>query len=443
MDDGSSILLDLAGVQVADVARLDDGTREVVLRTDPAFEGLCPVCGVRSRRSKGIAPTRPRDIRVGPDRPKLVWRKRKWWCHNASCKRKVFTESVPQIPPRARITARAKHALASAVLDQDRSVAAVAAEYGCGWASVHDQVEATADKALEAPAPPVAVLGIDETRRGKPKWETDKQTGERTWVDRWDTGLVDITGTGGLLAQVNGRAAADVIAWIAAQPAQWRQGVEYVAIDMSAAYAKAARLALPHTVLLVDHFHVVRKANDMLDAVRRRITLEQRGRRGRKTDPEWRGRRRLLRAMESLTSQQRDELFATLQSADPSGDIAAAWIAKELVRGIFAPRKTGGHRADAREGFYEFFTFAASCEVPEVRSLAKTVDQWRNEIATAVLTGYSNARSEGYNRIVKHIGRIAFGFRNPDNQRRRVRYACTRQQRAGAPSGPSKPPLTV
>jgi transposase len=45
----------------------------------------------------------------------------------------------------------------------------------------------------------------------------------------------------------------------------------------------------------------------------------------------------------------------------------------------------------------------------------------------AITTGLSNARSEGYNHIVKHIGRIAFRFRNPDNQRRRVRWACTRQ----------------
>jgi transposase len=47
----------------------------------------------------------------------------------------------------------------------------------------------------------------------------------------------------------------------------------------------------------------------------------------------------------------------------------------------------------------------------------------------AITTGLSNARREGYNRIVKHIGGIAFGFRNPGNQRRRVRWACTRQSR--------------
>jgi transposase len=47
----------------------------------------------------------------------------------------------------------------------------------------------------------------------------------------------------------------------------------------------------------------------------------------------------------------------------------------------------------------------------------------------AIVTDYSNARSEGCNRLAKHEGRNAFGFRNPVNQRRRIRWACTRQYR--------------
>jgi hypothetical protein len=43
-----------------------------------------------------------------------------------------------------------------------------------------------------------------------------------------------------------------------------------------------------------------------------------------------------------------------------------------------------------------------------------------------VLTGVSNARSESLNRIAKLEARQAYSFRNPANQRRRVRIACTR-----------------
>jgi transposase len=41
----------------------------------------------------------------------------------------------------------------------------------------------------------------------------------------------------------------------------------------------------------------------------------------------------------------------------------------------------------------------------------------------------SNATSESLNRLAKLEARLAYGFRNPLNQRRRVRIACTRGNR--------------
>ena len=40
-----------------------------------------------------------------------------------------------------------------------------------------------------------------------------------------------------------------------------------------------------------------------------------------------------------------------------------------------------------------------------------------------------NARSEGINRLVKQVKRSGCGFRNVDNQHRRVRFHCTRTHR--------------
>lgn len=287
-----SLLLDLDGGVVESVRRVDDGSRIVRLGTDPRWVGVCPQCGQTSTRSKGWVTTRPRDVQVGPDRPRLEWNKRKWLCTNTSCERKVFTESVPGIPARVRVTPRAKTMMAAAVLDDEPT--------------------------------PVRVLGIDETRRGKAKWETDPVTGVRRWVDRWDTGLVDIAGDQGLLAQVNGRSAAAVLDWLDARDEQWRQQISHVTIDLSSVYAKAVREALPHAELVVDRFHLVKKANEVARAVRRRVTQTHRGWRGRKNDVEWINRRRLLRGAETLTDQQRTELFTKLLAADPSEEIAAA-----------------------------------------------------------------------------------------------------------------------
>jgi transposase len=429
VSNGSTLLLGLEGIVVDTVGLDGDGVRVVSVGTADEWVGRCPQCRTRSSRSRGWVTTRPRDIKIGPDRPRIEWRKRKWLCTNMFCKRKSFTESTPAVPARARVTARAKLEMASAVLDDDRSVTAVAAAYGCTWNTCHEAVKAVADPVLDADPEPVAVLGIDETRRGKAKYETCLDTGKRVWVDRFDTGLVDITGDAGLLVQVNGRSAAPVIDWLTARDQAWRESITHVAIDMSVTYAKAAREALPHATLIVDRFHLVKRANQTVEAVRRRTTWESRGRRGRKADPEWINRRRLLRAAERLTEAQRARLVTALDAADPNGDILAAWIAKELLRDVLACTTTGGMRYDVSAALHRFYAFCAATRVPEIHDLAETIETWQTPMLLAITTGLSNARSEGYNRIVKHVGRIAFGFRNPDNQRRRVRWACTRRSR--------------
>ena len=55
-----------------------------------------------------------------------------------------------------------------------------------------------ADAALVEPAP-TAVLGIDEARCGKPRWEGEAMT-ER-WRHRWDTAFTDLAGDQGCWAR--------------------------------------------------------------------------------------------------------------------------------------------------------------------------------------------------------------------------------------------------
>jgi transposase len=124
----------------------------------------------------------------------------------------------------------------------------------------------------------VPVLGIDEIRRGRPRWVVDEDTGTwRTAVDRWHVGFVDLSGGQGLLGQVEGRTTAAVVDWLAARDPDWCAGVQYAAIDMSSVFKAAIRTALPQATLVVDHFHVVQLANQALTEVRRRVTIQYRG----------------------------------------------------------------------------------------------------------------------------------------------------------------------
>ncbi len=83
-----------------------------------------------------------------------------------------------------------------------------------------------------------------------------------------------------------------------------------------------------------------------------------------------------------------------------------------------------------RHRLYRFLAWCIDSNVPELISLAKTVDAWWPEINAFVLTGITNARTEGYNRLVKTVKRSACGFRNRENSTRRIRFHCTRTQRA-------------
>lgn len=443
-DDSGTLLLGLDGVVVDTVEIGEDGVRTVIVSTAPQWVGLCPRCQHRSARSKGLVPTRPRDVKVGPGTPRLVWMKRKWLCTNISCDREVFTESVPQLPPGARITERARTEMAAAVLDDDRSVSAVAAGYGCDWnicqAAVNTATtEAEINTAQQVRAA-LAAIGIDENRRGRAGWHRDPTTGERVWRDKFDTVIVDAASGAGMIGQVEGRSAAAVTAWLAEQPWCWRQKVRYVCIDMSATYAKAAREALPHTQIVVDPFHVTAAANRTVDAVRRRVTRDQRGRRGRRNDREWQLRRRLLRGVENLTDQQQSDLIASLTDVDPNEEILAAWIGKELLRDVLACRDIADphtRRRALRGRLETFYTFAAEVTVPEIHTLAATIETWQDAVIAAVTTGLSNATAEGLNRLARHVGRIGYGYRNRINQRRRIAWACTRQQRRESP-GPKQ-----
>ena len=152
----------------------------------------------------------------------------------------------------------------------------------------------------------------------------------RTWVLRFDTAPGPYHRDQGLLAQSTAVTSPRWSTPINARTTRFRAWITHVAIDMAAEYAKAVRHASPHAQIVVDHFHVVKLANQMIDDVRRRTTQALRGRRGGACDPEWTSHRRLLRGVERLTDPQRQEMFNN-STFDADSDLLATWITKELV----------------------------------------------------------------------------------------------------------------
>jgi transposase len=114
--------------------------------------------------------------------------------------------------------------------------------------------------------------------------------------------------------------------------------------------------------------------------------------------------------------------------------VLTAWIAKEQLRTVLATARRGGVRSDVAPRLFRFYAWCTDADIPELTRLASTVQTWWPEIEALLHTRVTNAATEGTNHLIKDAARVAFGFRNLDNQRRRVRFACTRRHRLATAS---------
>lgn len=427
MEHGTTLLLGLAGVAVERVDLIGEGTRRVHVATADGTAAACPACGVLSSSPKEYVTTRPKDLPYGEARLEVRWHKRRWRCRERLCRRQTFTESIPEVPPGARTTGRLRRALADGV-EQNRCVDEVAQAHQVSWPTVQRAVDARAAQRLAEPAP-TPVLGIDETRFGRPRWVRNPETGRWRLTDPWETGFVDLATGQGLLGQVPGRTSAGVLGWLAERTPKFQAAIRVVALDPSAPYARAVRQALPHAAIAVDHFHLVALANDTVTRVRQRVLRERLGRRGRTSDPIWANRRLLLRGRERLSERAFARMWNGAIDHDPSGQLLAAWIAKEELRALLGCATRGGTRHDIAHRRHRFYTWCVDVDVPEVTTLAETMQTWWPAILVFLYTGITNAGTEGTNRLVKQVKRHACGFRNRRHFRDRVRLHCIRSTR--------------
>jgi transposase len=234
------------------------------------------------------------------------------------------------------------------------------------------------------------------------------------------TTFVDIE-RGRLLDVIPGRSGQVVREWVGSQPLWWADRIDVAAIDAFRGYATAIGDVLPAATLVIDHFHGIRLASEAVNDVRRRVQQDQLGHRGRKHDPLYGIRRLLLRTWSNLNERGWERLRAGLAAGDPDGEVAAVWLARELLAEVYAARDL----AHAKRRLIVFFQHAADVEIPELTRLASTIDRWRDEVLAFHTTGgASNGPTEAVNLLVEKIRRIGHGYRNFTNYRRRLLLGC-------------------
>ncbi len=372
-------------------------------------EVLCPKC-------QSVARVKDRpwviyvDLPFGGTPVRIAWRKHRMICVESSCGQGSWTLGDHRIAAaRSLLTTRAAK-WATRQVGGGRTVTEVAAELGCDWGVVNRAVNTYGKALLDADKKRVGdttAIGFDETlfmRKGKYR------------TQHWCTTVCDVAAAK-LIEVVKTRDFTKVAAWVKERPKSFREGIEVGTLDMSNTYAAVFSVTLPQAVQVVDRFHVVKAANSMLDAIRRRTQRETTGHRGHKEDPLYKSRKLLVMRERDLDEATAARLASLLELGDPTAEVALAYRVKEALAEFYELDSP----EEARERLTEIVARSSSpVNSPELQKLGRTLKRWFEKIMAYHHTHLTNGPTEGLNNLLKRVKRVAFGFSNFENYRIRA-----------------------
>lgn len=179
--------------------------------------------------------------------------------------------------------------------------------------------------------------------------------------------------------------------------------LELVSLDMSQAYISAVDEAAPQAVLVFDHFHVARLANDAVDKIRREevAKLEPADR------PSVKGSRwALLKRPERLKAVEVVKL-SWIKRANRR--IYRGYLLKEsFLNALESPTSEEG-----AEELRAWLSWAIRSRLEPIVKLAGTVRRHLDGILAIMDSQLTNARLEGMNNKIRLLSHRAYGFHSP------------------------------
>ena len=416
----AAVMFGVSGVRVLAAGEVD-GELQLLVETTEQVQG-CRACGVvalaHCRREHLL-----RDAPFGHRPVVVMWRKRVYRCAERLCPVSTFSEQHPLAGHRAALTRRAVTWAVDALECDDTTVSALARRLGVGWHTLWRaaKVEAAARVARPGRLDRVDSLGVDEH-----VWRPG-----RFGAGRDVTVMVDLTrGPDGtmrarLLDMAPGRSGTVYKTWLDAQSPAFRAGIKYAALDPFRGYANALRDGLDDAVAVLDAFHVVKLGTQVLDEVRRRVQQQTLHQRGHRDDPLYKIRGLLRHGAEHLNERQIRKLDACLEAGDPNHEVTVAWQCYQQLRSMYHAARPAAGRAIAEKVIDSF----ATCPIPEVARLGRTLRAWRVQVLAYFETGgVSNGGTEAINGVIEKTRRLAHGYRNFTNYRLRTLLAANGQR---------------
>jgi transposase len=384
----------LPGLRVVAVARDSCDVLTVTVESPPAVMG-CRACGVIAH-AHGRVDVRLVDAPAFGRPVRIVWRKRRWVCPDVGCPVWTFVEQDERVSaPRGKLTVRAARWAIEQIRGEHASVNGVRRQLGCGWRTVWDAVRQLLEVADEDPSrfEGVTRLGVDEHiwHHVSTKPAQDGGRGPKELTGMVDLSLHandrgELVVKARLLDLVPGRSGQTYKTWLHDRGEAFRSQVEVATLDPFHGYKNAIDDQLEDARSVLDAFHVVKLATKVVDDVRRRVQQQIHGHRGRKNDPLYRVRNILRAGRENLTERQHARLEAVWAADERHVEVEVAWMCAQQVRDAYHQPTHAAGRAIAQKVLTSF----ASCPIPEVKRLGKTLTTWRSEFLGYFDTGGAN-----------------------------------------------------
>lgn len=389
----SEAVLGLPGYQVTSIEEKEGQVRIAARHVGPIS---CPQCGGTRLRVKDRRVREVRHEDWGERHSIVALETRKWRCRDCG---RTFWQRFPGILPRKRASESFRRSVSQKHWD-GVSRRRLSEREGIGSATVErwfqDFLKKRMAERTAAPCP--RVLGIDE------HFFSRRHGYATTFCDLRGRKVFDV---------VLGRSEAALEAYLRKLPGKDR--VRVVCIDLASVYRALVRKYFPNARIVADRFHVIRLLNHHFLACWREI------------DPVGAKHRGLLSLMRrhrhNLKPEQHSKLAAYFEKFPVLREIYR--FKQRLSYLLLKKQRTRKQCVPLAQRFIKAIQQLRQTPLPQLAQLGETLHAWRHEIATMWRFTRNNGITEGFHTKMEVLQRQAYGFRNFNNYRLRVKIMCS------------------
>ena len=355
----------------------------------------CLYCRSKKLRLKDTFIRRLRHISIGESLSELHLKSHKYYCLDCG---RYFNQRFEGILPRKRATEPFRREIARKHHD-GISQATLAYKHRLSTSTVEkwyqDFIYYEHQKIHQLRCP--KVMGIDE------HFFTHKKGYATTFVDLGRQRVFDVK---------LGRSEASLRGYL--EKLEGRANVRVMLMDLSETYRTLVKKYFHNALIVADRFHVIRLVNHHFMSVWKQL------------DPEGKYNRGLLSLMRrhewKLTSEQKSRLVLYLDKV--TGLRPLYEFKQDLVRLLSLKTLK---RWECRLQIPQFLAAIEQLKqsgFKNMRSLGKTLESWSEEIVRMWRFTKTNSITEGLHNKMEMLSRRAYGFRNFENYRLRVKVHC-------------------